>query len=160
LPLPVPPLFEVVATKSGFSFQRDDHVFAVATRFGGRWRVTDDRGEARLWLAPLGVDGTNDVEVVTSGAETVGSIVRDRREPDRWQVITDAADDLECVAENASELRIMDDGVIALLGMVEGSLRVLFTRGADRLPSSLVLALPLVFLTNGALVPAEVREQH
>ena len=56
LPLALPTVFEVRQEAHGFTFaRRDESTFAVATRFGGRWRVSDAAGELQFWLAPLGV---------------------------------------------------------------------------------------------------------
>jgi len=156
----LPTLFEVRAEAHGFTYvARDGSVFAVATRFGGRWRLSDSRGETQFWLAPVGVAGTDDVEVVSAGAFPVGSIIRDRRRPGYWNLIEpDARPAGEVVADGPGELVVMAGDVVALIGAADHGANLLCRGRAQRLAPTLVLAMPLAFLTNGVLVPSAAND--
>jgi hypothetical protein len=157
----LPTVFEVRAEAHGYTYLgRDGTPFAVATRFGGRWRVSDADGETQFWLAPLGVAGTDDVEVVSAGAFPVGSVVRDRRRPGHWQLIEPTARPAgEVVIDTDGELVVMADDVVALVGAGDVGANVLCRGRVQRLAPTLVFALPLLFLTNGVLVPALARTE-
>jgi len=166
LPLALPTVFEVLQEAHGYTYaRRDGTIFAVATRFGGRWRVSDAKGDLRFWLAPLGVAGTDDVEVVGAGAYPVGSIIRDRRRPGHWNLFDATARAAGVVSLDPSgELVVVthDGGadVAALLGPAEGGASTLCRGRILRLAPTLVLALPLVFLTNAVLVPTGLSVDH
>jgi len=156
----IPTVFEVVQEAHGYTYlSRDGSVFAVATRFGGRWRVSDVAGETQFWLAPLGVAGSDDVEVVSAGAFPVGSVIRDRRRPGHWQLVEPNARPAgEVAPDGHGELVVMADDVVALLGPADQGASVLCRGRVQRLAPTLVLALPLLFLTNGVLVPTLAQE--
>lgn len=134
-------------------------IFAAASTFGGRWRVTDPAGATVCSLAPAGLAGSDDRVVVPRGRLPVATLMRDRRRVGSWVVYDrSGALLLEATLDGAYELDLSGPE-----GRPRGRLWATATALVVDLPAPddlhcVVLALPLYFATTGALRLASLEE--
>lgn len=145
--------YELITGERAMRYAGFEGVFAAASTFGGRWRVTDVDGEPLLALSPVGAPGTDDREVVPHGGAPIATIMRDRRRGDSWVVVDrDHAIMLRATQNGPYELTLTDAQDVLVGRMFATATSVVVEFGTP--PSGmhcLALALPLYFTTTGAL---------
>ncbi|HVM40406.1 MAG TPA: hypothetical protein VM618_06470 [Acidimicrobiia bacterium] len=147
-----PAVFEVQTATKVLRYAGRDGVFAAATTFGGRWRVTSADGTALFALAPAGPAGSDDRDVVPHGEQPVATIMRDRRHVGSWLVLDpDGGVIFRATAAEPYQVNLVDAG-----GVLTGQLWATATAitadfGAPSALHCVTLALPLFFATTGGL---------
>lgn len=119
VPEPLPATYGLFGAGLALVYRLGTCTLAVASPFGGRWRVTDPDGSPVLSLAPCGVDGADDRLLVPTGLPPVATLLRDRRRPGTWLVQLAEADTALRVVATDRGYDVFDERSVRLLGGVE-----------------------------------------